>query len=259
MKHSTSIALLLMTVVPLLGRTPEPSDSGTHVAAISHGVKLSLLLPRRVYPAHALVSGVVRIKNVSPQTVLIPGYPAACVSYNPGVQVTNVSGQIVYPPPVTVPPPCPPPPNQPLLPGQSVEQRLYAVLDGPYVRAMVELQEQTAGSSAAVMVTTPLIRLTLVPSTDPHLRPHISATTVSAVVRRPAHARGLLYYDTWFIRCPNGAGGQITGGSPLWMRTPGTTLSPDCTPVSEWHVIAGWLNYPVATLDYLSRPGSRHG
>jgi hypothetical protein len=72
------------------------------------------------------------------------------------------------------------------------------------------------------------------------------------------HMPGRLYYSqSW--SCPTGNGSTV-GSDFFWARARSTRLKPHCTPLREWHVIAGYPGKAVATLDYkapaaLSRSG----
>jgi hypothetical protein len=77
-------------------------------------------------------------------------------------------------------------------------------------------------------------------------------TTNSPVldVTRPAGVSGPLLRLS-YAACS----GEDVGGGPLfaysytWIKS-GLHVTPGCFPVTEWHVRLGWLNRPVASLDY---------
>lgn len=74
-----------------------PPVQKTVISAVSHGVKLTLMVPRRVYPRNALVRVVVTMRNLSQQDVQISGQGMFCCGqYSLGAVVRDTSGQILY-------------------------------------------------------------------------------------------------------------------------------------------------------------------
>jgi hypothetical protein len=45
----------------------------------------------------------------------------------------------------------------------------------------------------------------------------------------------------------------LVGQLMYWVPSAGNKLRPGCSSPLEWHVIAGWLNEPVVTVDYHRR------
>jgi hypothetical protein len=86
-----SLALfLLVSPFLLASRTDAAAVSAIRVDTITHGVKLSLSIPRQTYPKDALVTVTVRLQNVSRHTLLVLGNNPSTVS------VFDSSHQAVY-------------------------------------------------------------------------------------------------------------------------------------------------------------------
>lgn len=64
----------------------------------------------------------------------------------------------------------------------------------------------------------------------------------------PAGATEPLLYTDWSMR----PGAQYYWGRG-WTMAPSDRLIPGCREATRWHLIAGWLNQPVATVDYMKR------
>ena len=116
-----------------------PVDPGGAVT-ISHGVKLSLLLAKEIYPRNALVRVRVRLSNVSHHPIrLLDSCPYGEVQ----VQVINRAGSVLYPPALTGEPTLRcgggTPSSLVLRPGRVISRQLYAILRGGFVQALVSV------------------------------------------------------------------------------------------------------------------------
>lgn len=251
-------------------RFAAPSDFWPLLAAALHLPQQSLfprqapapvivtVRPDRIdYADHALARITIRIRNTSRHTVRLT---AGCSVGNPMVLISNDNGRVVYPPGVSG--------VDPLLcathtwsqgpaiaPRQTLIRRRYAVMDGREFTAVVFL-----GPYASEIDTSPdgvgwgLGR-----------KPEISLATHPALrlVLTPRQTpRGPLLYTDGY-RCSRGASGAIqTSGTGLhWRHVWGTVITPQivktCRTLLEFHMTAGWLDQPVATVDYVKHSTSR--
>jgi len=135
-----------------------PTDSRYRLDTISHGIKLTLIMPRRAYPLDSLTQVTVRVENMSGHAV-VANSDNICNVPNPRVEsITGAgAGAVLYPPPVRPfsdlrAPPCPPLTGggsspggsrtriQPLLPGLTLapgaiaEGQVYVVVRSRFLR-----------------------------------------------------------------------------------------------------------------------------
>lgn len=269
----------LLIVLPFLTTTPAQGQgagsSPLTVSARSHGVLLMLMVPGRVYPRHALVQVTVIVKNLS--RVPISGPEHVGMNTDPEVEVLDSQNRVLYPPPFPTPAfptsfKHPVPPST--APGEVLVEHPFVVLHGDRLHAVLAFQSilGAGGPPQRLTVRTPVVHLTLVSAPRPtvtlHGRPRMSA------VLQPAtrHQRGALYHVGWFS-CRLGNGQARYGGSGfyedfptpgpgppllvgylyLWVPTSSKVLRPGCGAPLEWHVVAGWVNQSVVTIDYVKR------
>lgn len=77
------------------------ASSPLQAVVVSHGVRLVLVVPHRVYTRGALARVTVRLENLSEATGL---QAFRCGMLNPFVEVSDAVGQVRYPPPFRSPP-----------------------------------------------------------------------------------------------------------------------------------------------------------
>jgi len=222
--------------------------SGIRVDTIVHGIKLSLILDKQTYPANALVQATVRVKNLSGAAVDLGASSGRfCPTTSPGIQVLDGAGAIVYPPEVDDYSICTPLPYDGVLPPRgSIQRHLLVMLRSSYLQAVVSVGRYTGIESAIL----PL-----------HLRP---ASPLSAVlslepspyadVEQPSAGYGPLY-SFQVAECRTATSDTVIG-SLHWEAIPRQgksvyRLRPKCEPLSTWHVVGGFLNHPVAVIDYV--------
>lgn len=239
-------ALPLVWCLPAAPAAAARGETGAvvSVSAVSHGIRLTLSIAGLTYPRDALVRVRLTMRNVSPRTLweapLVMGY---CEHRIADVVVLDAAGQPVNPiPPFPGPyPSCPAVPPTPLAPRQAVKQIDYVVLRA--ARMLAETNVNTAagssGFSGAVLKTRPLL-LALKPGQSPRVVVRSSPGGTTAIVHRPPGAVGPLLYQQWSDCAP-----------PVlsWTDAPASRVTAGCrVPAGDWHLVAGWLNHPVAIL-----------
>jgi len=257
MRRFMVFAAMLSTAVSTTSAATPPVQK-TVISAVSHGVKLTLVVPRRVYPRNALVRVVVTMRNLSRQDVQILGQGSyCCFPYTLGAVVRDMSDQIVYPGDrieSTLGPPLSP---LTVAPRHSMSQRVYLVLRAGRVQGVGQVQE----GADIVTVVTPVVTIRLVTERAPRVILHAPVTDqLTATIRPPTHMKGYLYSLGSFLcgKTYLPAGLPLAGQFQLSLHS---KLTADCsytgTPVTSWYALAGWLNHPVVAIAYI-RPSSYH-
>jgi hypothetical protein len=239
------LLLPFLVVVPLLPirQAYATTSSSITVSRTAHGLKLTMVIPRRVYPRNALVRLSVHIQNVSRHSVLT-SIGSQCIGNNPFIEVWDA--EIPQIPPHMMLPPCPVPSGQPLAAGKSVTQHVIFVLTGAVIQGVLNV-----GRSLAKQIATPKVAVRVSDAVPASLVVHKLQRGRVVVIQRPARAPGPLYVlETTY--CGTGGGIASLLGEPHWLPVDGNRFSSGCTGPQEWHGYAGYLNYPVATIDYRS-------
>lgn len=222
---------------------------GHTVVDVRDGLRLSWALPERVYRQNALIRLRLRIDNVSGHPIHVD---SACPlpGLSVGIQVVNDSGWVLYPPPLQHLPgigPCPGGPGRAFAPGSHMVLRTYVVLRARHLRAFASLID-ARGHLVTVVGRTVTVALRPAPAPLAHV--HIDHGSSSVRVTPPPGVQGPMHYvDSLFCSTV----GQEFGESHLtWSRASGRRVSVECPIVLEWDVAAGWLNYPVVTVQYVA-------
>jgi hypothetical protein len=261
-------ALLLLILVFASCLTPNTSDAArpattTDRAVTSsitaHGMRLTLSLRRGTYPRTALVRVRLTLMNISHHAIAVGSTAAPeCAWFGPGVQVLDSAGQVLYPPatewimascgPRIMP--------KPLAPGRTVHHTTFAILLGSAIRAVATLSTATPGT--ATTIETPLLHLHMIDETTPQLtvpsQPSLHLTVTPATPKQ----RGAFLF-VFGILCPGPNPPSLVGGFgtavPGWQRASthlgrAFHLEAQCANPVRWVFVGGWLNHPVATVDY---------
>jgi hypothetical protein len=172
------------------------------------------------------------------------------------VQVINSTGAVVYPPavPGTQPDACRPPRVRRVLkPGQQVKRSLLVVLRGTKLQALATLfiKRKHYNEEPGVMTRPGTVQLSPAPVPSATIVP--AFTGASVAVTRPPGAVGALWYQYREV-CQEANGDISLPHTDVWaIANEEDRFLPafsDCPQPREWHAVAGWLNYPVATVDY---------
>lgn len=218
------------------------------VTTISHGVKLSLIVPGSVYPQNALVPVTLVLRNVSKRTILPSrGNDLICGTRAPWAQVVTPGGNVLYPPamPAGGGPSCGAWPMGPQLsPGHLVRRQFLVVLRSNRIRGVVSLPGPYGED---IRVQTAPVQVRLIRDTPPRVR-LVRSPGVYADIRpgSPSWSGPLRYVYYWAC----GADGGLQEGLDQWMTVRATRFEPGCTHPYQWDLVAGWLGHPVATIDY---------
>jgi hypothetical protein len=175
-KQLLFLPLLLVTPILTMERADARTAAATTVSTISRGVKLSVTVPRRVYPNNALIIVELSIRNVSRHPVLMSGNNAPTVlAQTPGgVTLFDAS----YPIPNQRLPSTPYISPWPLYPGKVWKVREFVVVRGPYLQPVVNLVVGPSGPEVTVRGRRLHLRLfraasptvTIIQSPSPHVR-----------------------------------------------------------------------------------------
>lgn len=250
-KRLRVLVLVCSLAVLLLVHDAAAAHGSIVFSAKGHGVELSVKIPRQGYALNSLIQARIRIRNDSRRVIEMPGFPEYCGSDNPSVFVNDPSGKQLYPPGVTpiFPPPCPFPRGEALAHNQTANATQYAIARGPYLQVALQvLRVRVGGSSGMVTVLTHSVRLQFVPKPAATVTLHPSRSGLYAIFHRPTGARGPMLFEASDNCAPQDA--QPGHQALSWEETLRTRLTPSCPAPARWVVVAGWLNYPVAQIDY---------
>lgn len=223
------------------------------VTVVSHGLRLTLLLPVGPYVHNGLIRTRVQLQNVSRRSIRIAGTPdGECGPSGPQIQMRASNGiyEIFTPLPGGPIPSCPfiPPNTGPQLwPGQSQAVQRLVILRSSSLRAVLMI---TTGRHTT-LIATPPITIPLGKARAPRIK-LLATSPPAALVSAPDRHSGPLYYVMWSV-CVN-SHGQLTAElfGQTWRSTHSTILRPatQCDRVTQWHVVAGYLNRPVTMFNY---------
>jgi len=172
-----ALLLLLAPIPPVASQPPAVPLTGEYlVTGVSHGVKLTLIVPRKAYPRDALVQVTIILKNLSHSQMWIEVHSSPPVS------------AVLHP--------------------ATSQQRGDLYHAGWYACRMANGQIQFGGSG---------------------------------------------FYEG--PPGPQGIPPFLFGYLYFWAPSQSRVLQPGCSSPLEWHVVAGWLNQPVARVDYVTVPG----
>ena len=75
MRFLVVLITLFLAPFAIPGHVEARSNTPITVSAVAHGVRISLLIPRRSYPQDALVQFTVTLQNVSPRDRFLQDWP----------------------------------------------------------------------------------------------------------------------------------------------------------------------------------------
>jgi hypothetical protein len=239
----TAIAILMAALLPrhALAGTPH----GYSVVRTSQGMRLTLRFARRDEPRHALVAVTATLMNLSNSGLTIersrrPYGPCSWPAIS--LQSINAKGRIVEPsPPIQGPVPSCPAPQLVALPvGSRVVEHQMIVLWTSRLQVDLQIDGQACDCQPFGGV---FVRLHLHAGTSPRILVQNIRGFPTAAITRPPGATGQMYYRSW------GDCG-FASSSYDWTALTSGVLSAGCTGRPRWHLDVGWLNSPIASLNY---------
>jgi hypothetical protein len=257
-----AFALLLVTALSApIGRAQAHDLSRAVARTTSHGLRLTLTVPRRRYPRNALIRVTLKVTNVSRHPISIESgqnFPRSYVldssgndSYDP---VTPLGDESLLD--VTGPGPR----YEVINRGKTITIPDYLVLRGSEISARVFLGK--LGAPAGPMITMPPVVITLRDEPAPVV--HVSTSpSLQAVVTPPHPMSGSMYYLDQ-TACATAT--ETSSEGEGWVSQPTSVVTPvfsdgssdlsSCTGRRIWHALVGWLNHPVAYLSYQDPPST---
>jgi len=233
-------------VVPVLVPRAAHATTSTRISVSTvsaDDVRLTLTLPRSAYPRNALVRATVHIQNVGTRTVFTR-IGDGCTSTNPVIEVFDRQGRVMDRGPSIAfgNPGCKHVSGQPFRPGQVVTQHVFAVLRGRYLRAVLSIGKSLHGRDVGAKLAVRLIAgaapsVTIGQTGEPFV-----------TVRQPPGATGPLYYSGSAL-CGTATDPQTTQSNLIWSPV-SSTFHSGCLRTREWHGLAGYLNYPIVSIDW---------
>jgi hypothetical protein len=190
------------------------------------------------------VRATIRIQNVGQHTIYTR-IGDGCTSTNPFIEVFDRQGKPMdQAPTITFDRAggCKHVLGQPFRPGRVVVRHVFAVLRGRYLQAVLmigkNLNAQDVSAKLAVRLTASEAPTVIIGQTG----------EPAARVQRPPGATGPPYYSGSAL-CGTAADPQTTSMDLLWSPV-SSTLHSGCLQTREWHGLVGYLNYPVAAIDW---------
>lgn len=249
----------VLVVLVLCTLLSAPAAQPTHAAPVlsatttitAHGVRLTVTLPGRTFPSDALVHVTAIARNISHHRLwVLGGGPPSSGKSLPQIQVLSGT-EVVYPPalPWYFPYPGPGPSAIPLAPGKTLRSSTYVVLRAPSVIATLTLMRTRTSFGETTDITTRPLAMMLTAPTPPKVTEVTTPGGPQVEIAPPPGATGKLVYQT-AAECAGETGAAQT---VVWTRSEGTTFTPGCVPMQQWHLIAGWPGYTAATVDLSAR------
>jgi hypothetical protein len=247
------VPLLLLAPYLPAGLGPAAIRSSIAVSTTLHGIRLTLVVPRRTYLRNALVWVDLRLTNLSRGNVPTPqlsntGWPCSPNT----VEVFDDHGIVLYPPAVhlrrgersPLNPPCPAPNTgaKQLHPGQSATGSDLVILRAPNIHATVY--------GGRGRITTPTVRLLLMQSQPLHVSLSHNSGGIRATVPSVAGTGRQVFVNSLW-QCNEGGLIQVSSGG--WSEQSGRDIHAGCTTPAIWYATVGYLNRPIGVIDYVQR------
>jgi hypothetical protein len=274
------LALLMICVFPAtdVGAVPaqanrqlrsqaptSPSPSGYVVQAVAHGVRLTLILSKRVFAADEITRATVRVDNLTHRALVIDH---RCGTQNPAVTVRAADGFVLYPPPVvylSAPARCQL--HTTMLGGDSsLVSHPYVIVRAKHVQASVTLapksvQSTGPGPGPSFVVRTSEARVDLVPADKPAVQ-LCSFSNLCANVEPPPGPVGLKIHGPLLYGFTAQCGSRQVPRyiQSVWLqpapvndvfKPPRYRVYPGCERPATWNFVVGWLGTPATHIHFV--------
>jgi hypothetical protein len=248
------VALLAASIGPTTGAA-ESVHAPVIVSTVSRGMRLTLVVPRDQYQLNALARVSITMTNISPHAITVRTVPSDLGGPYLPVAVQDVHGnRSVLPGASFELRPYSRVTGYHVLPGHSIRVDRFVVVTGPRLVAFAE----TLPPNGTSVVHTPTARVTLVPGVTLKLtvRGRSGRRFLQAGPPSASSAGPLRYIQSLHCARPHG---YALRAQVAWVAVPHRSIFPACRPILEWQVVAGYLNQPVAAIDYTTRPHRQGG
>ncbi len=253
-------------------RVDAQSSTPITVSAVSHGVRIALLIPRHVYPRDALVQFTVTLQNISRRDRYLQDWPPDWGGrYSPHVRMRTAGGRLVYEEELSsfvAPTPGSSGGNYILRPGATLTRHIRFVLEAGQVQAVEKVFDGYTSFSSRPgtptparstwathqwQVATPFVRLSLTGEPAPVIAVSHIGGRVHLVARSPVAVSGSpLFMDS--IRCWTSHSTMWTSQHVPWTTARGNRFSSSvdrhCPSPQPWHAVIGWPDHRVAFISY---------
>lgn len=258
--------LLLLCAFP----TSAAPDTSLTATSVSHGVRITLTVPRHRYVYDGLERFTVTITNVSHARRYLQDFqPDWGGPYSPHILMRTHAGRLVYEEELSsflAPNPGTLGANYILQPGASRTWHIQFVLQGEDIRAVSRVADgytaftgppgslpRSAWAHHLWHISSPWIHLALRAEKAPSVTITRTGTRLHVAVHAPWKASGPMFYmDS--SRCWTGHGTMSSPQHVPWTPAAGpgftTSLTAHCPSRQPWHAVVGWSNHRVLLISY---------
>lgn len=272
MARLSALLVLLVSLFPYAGPVSASADASITVAAVSHGVRVTLTIPRQDYPLDALARFTVTLQNVSHVNRYIQDFqPDWGGPYSPHILMRTDAGKLIYEEDLSTflaPSPGDLGTNYVLHPGETLTRHIRFVLQAANVQAVTRVANgytafqygpgtptppRSAWATHLWHIASPWVHLNLTQDQAPRVGVTRTGNQLHVTVAAPWPTSGSMFYmDS--ARCWTGKGTMSTPQHVPWTRAQGnqftTTLTPHCPSKQPWHAVVGWPDHRVTFISY---------
>lgn len=250
------MTLLLAAVLPVSGVTAGGRPvTGFSSTTVSNDIALTVTVVRRSYPRNALVPVTLRAQNVSGHTIYVMHF-AYCTAPSLSAEVDDRRGNPVYPPPAStwIRLPCPLSlRTDALAAGHALVRRDFVILRANRIVPDVLLRGPFGSNQNLIGVTGSPLSLALTSAASPRITLHSSPPVGATIQQTSGGSVGPPYY-TESGECPQGnrflAWSDATWHAVSASASGRYVVHPHCRNASNWSLVVGWPNQPVASIHF---------
>lgn len=251
--RSTVMLALALTTFAFLPAQPAGRVAASGPATASRtaqGIRVSLSLPRSVYPRNGLVRASFTVRNTTTRDgCVFAGGPPNPNGFTPFVDVFDDQGRVIptsildlfvwYPGPAPVP--------LRLLPHRQITFRSYVVLRGSGLQSSITFRSGWPCQGTRRTIPTPILHLALTPPDTPSVQLTMQGDRLVAALHYPdIAAHSLRYVDA--AKC--GTDFLDVAQNPVWVRVKALDVAAGCPNPLAWRAVIGTLNHSVAWINY---------